>query len=900
MNIKVKKGLIIGLSVFLFIFITLMILPFAFKGKIMTVAKEQINKDLLAKVGFEDLDLSFIRSFPNASVRLEKLSVIGIGEFKKDTLFYTDELDLVVNLSSLFSDKGYEVKNIALNNSHIFAHVLPNGKNNWSITKPDTTKTPIDTTAMKFNLKLKNIEINNANITYWDEAGKMKAVILNLNHKTSGDLTADSTLLKTKTAVETFDFWMGNIKYMSKVNLEFNAKINANLNKMIFALSENESRINGIQFSFNGWLQMLKDGFDMNLTLDTKKVDFKSIISLVPAIYTNSFEDIKTGGSVKLSGFVKGKMVGASFPSFDLKLNVDKAWFQYPSLPQSVQNINIATHIFNTSNTLDQTVVDVSNFSLVMAKNPFSAKLHVIHPMSDPELEMKAAGKIDLGSIKDLYPLDAEMKLNGIFDMNMEAGGKMSYLDQNQYDKFHFGGKLNISNMLLKMKELPQDLSISKANMIFNNNSIDLNTLQVKIGKNDISATGKVENFMAYALHDKTLLGKLNLQSTYFNASDFMTSKPAPTPEKSEPLTIVVIPKNINFTMGADFKQLVYEKMNFTNAKGQLMVVDGALKFQNLFTQAFGGSMLVNGAYSTTEPKKPSFNFDLNINEVLFKEVFKQVDMAQKLVPVFEKANGNFSTKLSIISDLKSDMTPDLATLTGNGSFATKSVGLANIPVLTTLAKTLKIKELSNTNLKDLAFKFEIKDGKITTQPFDVVLAGIKMNLGGTTGLDQNIAYVGKVQMPDKFNLGKLSTVGLKIGGTFTKPTVALDLTNTLKTMVSDAKAKVVEEVTKQVDAAKTKAMEETRKQKEMAIKSAQEKAAQIRATAQQLSDKLITEAQSQADQLITKANNPIAKKMAQVASQKLVDDARKKAAALNSQADEEAKKAIQKAETSF
>jgi hypothetical protein len=233
--------------------------------------------------------------------------------------------------------------------------------------------------------------------------------------------------------------------------------------------------------------------------------------------------------------------------------------------------------------------------------------------MTDPEMEMKATGKIDLGSIKDLYPLDAEMKLNGIFDMNVEAGGKMSYLDQNQYDKFHFSGKLNLSNMLVKMKELPQEVSIAKANMTFNNNLIDLSTLQIKIGRNDISANGKVENFMAYALHDKTLLGKLNLQSTYFNASDFMTSEPAKTPEKSEPLSVVVIPKNINFTMGADFKQLVYEKMNFTNAKGQLMVVDGALKFQNLFTQAFGGTMLVNGAYSTTEPKKPSFNYCIPI-----------------------------------------------------------------------------------------------------------------------------------------------------------------------------------------------------------------------------------------------------------------------------------------------
>ena len=893
MSMKAKKGLLIALSIFGFIILLLTTLPYAFKGKIMTVAKEQINKELLAKVDFEDIDISFIRSFPSASIRLENLSVIGRGAFQKDTLFYTEALDLVVNLSSLFSDKGYEIKKIALNNSHIFAHVLPNGQNNWSITKADTTKAPVDTAALRFNLKLKSLELNHIDITYCDEQGKMKAVLHNLNHNTSGDLTADSTLLKTKTEIETLDFWMGKVKYMSKVNIALQAEINANLNKMIFALHENETRINGIQFSLNGWLQLLKEGMDMNLTLDTKKVDFKSIISLVPALYSTSFEEIKTGGTVKMSAYVKGKMVGDAFPSFDLKLNVEKAWFQYPSLPQSVQNINITTHIFNTASSLDQTVVDVSNFSFVMAKNPFAAKLHVIHPMSDPELELKAAGKIDLGSVKEFYPLDAAMQLNGLFEMNLEAGGKMSFLDQNQYDKFHFAGKLNLSHLKLKMKELPQEVAISTADLTFNNNSIDLSTLQLKIGRNDITATGKVENLMAYALHDKTLAGKLQLQSNYFNAGDFMSAQPAPTPEKSEPLTVVEIPKNINFTMGADFKQLVYEKMNFTNAKGQLQVVDGSLKFQNLFTQAFGGSMLVNGAYTTSDPKKPAFDFDLKIQEVAFKEVFKQVGMAQKLAPVFEKANGNFSSKLAINSLLKPDMMPDLATLTGKGSLTTKSIGLANVPVLTKLGQAFKIKELNNTQLKDLSLQFEIKDGKITTQPFDLVLAGVKMNLGGTTGLDQSIAYTGKVQMPDKLNLGKLSTVGVKIGGTFTKPTVSLDVANTIKDMVSDAKAKVVAEVTKQVDAAKTKALEEVRKQKELALKAAQEKAAQIRATAVQLSDKLIAEAQNQGNQLIAKGTNPITKKLAQAAANKLVEDARKKAASINVQAEEEAKKVL-------
>jgi len=881
-----------------------LILPYAFRGKITKLAKEQINGMLNATVDFESVNLSFIRSFPNASVKLGNFRIVGVGAFAKDTLLFSEDVDLVLNLKSLFSDTGYEIRKLQFNNSKVFAHVLPNGVANWSIMKEDSTQKQ-DTTPMSFNLKLQDFIIDRVDVIYLDEEGNMKAVLRNLNHHTSGDLTADSSLLITRTTVDTLSFWKNDVEYISRANAELNADINANLNKDIYTFSENSSRINAIPFSFAGWVKMLDDGYDMDLTLDAKKVDFKAILSMIPAIYANNFEKMKAGGEVDMSGFIKGKMVGDFYPAFDFKLIAKNGWFQYPNLPKSLQKIDVAGHITNPGRTLDETIIDISRFSFVMGGNPFVAQMRIANPMSDPEMMMKAVGKIDLGMIKDLYPLDAGTTLKGLLDMNLDLGGRMSYYDNNQYEKFKFGGKLNISNMLVKMKSLPQDISISKANMIFNNRYVDLAALQMKIGRNDMTATGKLENFVAYALHDKTLIGTLDLKSNYFNVSDFMTddtAKPAATsgktatPAESAPRSVIVIPKNINFTLLANFKELVYEKMNFTNAKGILKVENGEMKIQNMGLQAFGGNLLMNGLYNTVDPKKPVVNFDLNINEVIFTEVFKQVETIQKFAPIFEKATGKFSTKLSLNSFLQQNMMPDLASLIGNGKFSTKAIGLSNVPALTALASTLKRSDLANATIKDLGLLFEIKEGKVVTKPFDVKLGDIKMNLGGATGLDKTIAYLGKVQLPDKLNLGKFSTVNFKIGGTFAKPKIDLDLSNTLNTMVADTKTKVTAEVNKQVDSAKAKAMEEARKKKENALKAAQVQADKIRAQAQQLGDKIIAEAKAQGDQIIAKASNPVTKKIAEVSAKKILEEARKKADDLNAKAETEAQKLLQKA----
>ena len=896
MNKKTKKGLIIGLSIVGVLFAALLILPYAFRGKIMTLAKEQVNKKILAKVDFDDFSLSFIRHFPNATVRVGNMRIVGVGEFAKDTLISCEKVDLVLNLKSLFSDKGYEIRKLQFSNPHVLAHVLANGKNNWSIMKTDTTLQKPDTTKSSFNLKLKDFVIKNADIVYWDEQGKMKAELKNLNHTTSGDLTADSSLLVTHTTVEKINYVMDGVNYLSNADAELDADINANMNHMIFTFSKNSSRINAIPFALVGWVKMLDNGYDMDLKLNADKVDFKAILSMIPAIYANSFEGVKAGGNVAMTGFMKGKMIGDNYPAFDFKLTAVNGWFQYPKLPKQLQKINIAAEISNPGKTLDATLIDISRFSFLMGGNPFTAQLRVAYPMSDPELILKAVGKINLGNIREIYPLAADTRLSGILDMNLDLGGRMSYYEKNQYDKFRFGGNMTITNMIAKMSTLSQDISITKASMLFNNQYVNLAALQIKIGRNDISATGKLENAVAYALHNKTLKGQLNIQSTYFNASDFMSSDKAKPEAASTKLTVFVIPKNIDFTMVAGFKQLVYEKMNFTNAKGVLRVLDGDVKFQNMGLQAFGGNMALNGVYSTNNPKKPNVNFDLNINDVVFTEVFKQVETLQKIAPIFSNATGKFSTKFAFHSLLQKDMMPDMASFAGNGTFNTKSVSLSNVQVLTTLASTLKRPELANPTIKDVALSYEIKDGKVNTKPFAVTLGGIKMNLGGSTGLDKSIAYAGNVQLPDKFNLGKFSTVDMKIGGTFSKPKISLDLASTLKNVFSDTKAKVATEVNKQVDAAKAKASEEVRKQKDAALKTAQEQAARIKSEAQKVSDKLIADAQAQGDQLVAKASNPITKKIAQVTAKKLVDEATKKAADINARADVEAQKAIQKA----
>ena len=85
----------------------------------------------------KNLNISLFRNFPQASVTLEDFWLKGTGEFANDTLVQAGEVTAAVNLFSLFGDSGYDISKIFIEDTRLHAIVLPDGRANWDIMKPE-------------------------------------------------------------------------------------------------------------------------------------------------------------------------------------------------------------------------------------------------------------------------------------------------------------------------------------------------------------------------------------------------------------------------------------------------------------------------------------------------------------------------------------------------------------------------------------------------------------------------------------------------------------------------------------------------------------------------------------------------------------------------------------------
>lgn len=810
-----KKSLKITATVLGTILVLMIALPFAFHGKIEGLIKTEGNRMLNAQFDFKSLDISLFRHFPKASVVLDEFWLKGAGAFANDTLVYAGEVAATVDLFSLFGDDGYDISRISLTDIRVKAIVLPDGKVNWDVMKTDSVSTEEETAeaSSPFKIRLKRLAIDNLNVIYDDRQANMYADVRNLRATCSGDLESDRTTLRLESEVESLTFRMDNIPFLSKANAYARMDIDADLANNTYTLKKNAFRLNAIKAGIDGWVALKDPAMEMDLNLVTGEVGFKEILSLVPAIYTKAFESLQTDGTVTLTAHAKGVMQGDTLPQFEAALNVKDAMFRYPSLPAGVDRINIRADIRNPGGDADLTEIRIRPFNFRMAGNTFGLTADIRTPVSDADFNAQATGILNLGRIREVYPLE-DMTLNGVVDANLSVAGRMSSIEKEQYDKLRASGTLRVSDMKLQMKDMP-DMTIRKSLFTFTPQYLQLSETTVNIGENDVTADSRFENYMAYALQGKTLKGKLNIRSNHFNLDDFMGDSATTTATDTTAMHIIEIPKNIDFTLTTDMKEVLMDKMLFNNINGNLTVKDGKADMRNLSMNTMGGTVVMNGYYSTADVKKPELNAGFSLTGISFAQAYRELDMVRQLAPVFENLKGDFSGNIHVQTELDGQMNPVLQTMQGSGSLSAKDISLSGVGIINGIAEAANKPELKDITVKDIRIDFTIKDGRVATKPFDIKWKDYNLNLSGSAGLDQTIAYQGKIRLPQSSGIGKYTTVDLKIGGSFQSPNISVDMESMAKQAVNAVKEQALEKLGEKLglDSTRTADKEELKEQ---------------------------------------------------------------------------------------
>ena len=228
---------IIG-SLLIVILIILALVPFVFQSQIEDVVKRYVNNSVNAQVDWDEVDLSFFKSFPKAQVDINGLIIHNNKPFEGETLATAKSISFSIPIKELLKKKengAMTINSIKVDEALLTLKVDSFGNENFDIAKQtDTTKTPTE-----FAYDIKDYQINNSAFSYLDESQNLLINIADLNHSGKGNFSSNASELITESRANV-SFSIDSTNYLDNNPVKLNATILMDLENQRYTFKENK------------------------------------------------------------------------------------------------------------------------------------------------------------------------------------------------------------------------------------------------------------------------------------------------------------------------------------------------------------------------------------------------------------------------------------------------------------------------------------------------------------------------------------------------------------------------------------------------------------------------------------------------------------------------------------
>jgi vacuolar-type H+-ATPase subunit E/Vma4 len=334
----------------------------------------------------------------------------------------------------------------------------------------------------------------------------------------------------------------------------------------------------------------------------------------------------------------------------------------------------------------------------------------------------------------------------------------------------------------------------------------------------------------------------------------------------------------------------------------------------------------VSGHYETTDQSRPTFGLQLAIDSLDVSGASAAFTTVRMLAPVARYARGTFSADLDLGGALSRDMTPVLDVLDGSGSLLTSRIAIEGFPLIDRLSDALSLSQLRNPTFDAVRSSIRMSDGRLHVEPFQAAVAGLRMTVGGSNGIDQSLDYTLGLAVPrgalgeaaDRIvrdlatrvgragvdaSAGDSVRVGVRVGGTVADPALDLSLAETVASAgqlagqaAEAAVERRVEEARARLDEAEEEARRRAQARADSIVAEAEQRADAIRAEARALADEVRAEGNRRADEVLAQATNPLARRAAQPVADRIRQEADERASQIVREADERADALVEEA----
>ena len=761
--LRLLRRVALTLAVLLVVGITaLVVIATVYEDEVKAKLIGSLNERLLVPVKVADIELTLIKRFPKASIRMQQVQVdeVRTDGQPADTLLAAQDLYLEFNLWDLFTG-DYTVAQIHGQGVRLYPGLDANGSVNYLIWRTDTSASqasPIDLRAVSFDgLALRFRDARNG----LEVLAQSDALELGGRFGTTNEarLNGDVRLL---------GITRGGKQLVDERDAHLALKMS--FGDGAFRITEGDVQLGKVPLQVTLAVLPTAKGKEIDLRANGLGLDLGRTVSQLPGGLRDELMRFSVNGEVDLAMKYAGSLEGDG-PPLSIGAQVRQGRMKERKSGTALTGIfgELSLEVSPDGSVRKLKVSDLraqsGNGTLRAEWNsgglknaPVKADIRCDMPLADL---LRFAGVDTMEQAAGRF--EAEIKVDGLLR-------DMADLRPSDLRAVKVSGQVKLNDATLKVKGVRHKVEHLNAEMGLHGNDATVRGLKAVVQGSPIELSGTLRNLVPFVLFgDERLAIEAKGRSERLDLAALLQSD---GPKASNSEYAVVLPATIELDLRAQVDELVFEDFRASGIHGTIRLKDRVLRASPITFSTAEGAVLGSLELDARGGERAAF-YPLAIHaqvkdidvKALFREFqdFGQDFIGHRHLSGIARASIAFRAPLSPGMKLDRDRiacTIDIAV--DNGAIKEQAQLLA---VADHLRKNKLVapfvdtdelrKRLAEIRFAKLENRIEIRDGAVHIPLMDVRSNALDIELAGTHWFDDRIDHRLNFRLSDLFRLGK-------------------------------------------------------------------------------------------------------------------------------------------------
>lgn len=479
-NKKIRLTLIVLLCFIAIPIIGFLILSWAIlpPQKLTPMVVEIANKRMDAELTCDRIELTYFETFPHLGITLTNGKIISrVAQNLQDSLVLP-KMDSLLSFQKcvvsfrpmdLLLNNKISINEISIDHPVINGYINKEGKANWDIISASNTQTEeeaSDTSSLPV-IDLKQVRIQNGNLTYYDRSREMYTHIDSFFFSINGALTQQANVLDIEAGWKSFQFlsYDYSLENHLELHLDTKLKLSDHYNRITF--SDTEFFINKLPFTLSGYVFNDAENKKLDIDIDygLKVPDLNSLLAFMPSAYIKKGTDVKATGTIDLSGSIKGHLGDSIYPVFSACCKLENGSLHGKDKAHGVDSLALDMDLYLDMANSDSSYIDLP-LMLLKGKNlTFNLTGKATDILNNPNVSASLKGDINFTELSKSFISEDTLSMEGNINVDLETRFKANDILQANYGKIFARGQANINNFKAVSKPFDINMAVTQADM---------------------------------------------------------------------------------------------------------------------------------------------------------------------------------------------------------------------------------------------------------------------------------------------------------------------------------------------------------------------------------------------------------------------------------------------------